>query len=81
MRVAFFYYLCCMEKELLQQAQQLLDYLCENIYPYFTDTGDLDPIDDYEEIVRLLPNNERVWYDLWTLIYDELDCFIGENLG
>lgn len=68
-----------MEKELVQQAQELIDYLCENISPYFTDTGDLDPFDDYEEIRANLSNVEREWYDLWMMIYDEVDCFITNH--
>lgn len=66
-------------KQLVQEAQDLLDHLCENICPLFTDTGDLDPFDDYEEIRANLSNVEREWYDLWMMIYDEVDCFITNH--
>ena len=77
---AVFSYICPKEKKLLQEAKTLFDYFCENVSPVFRNLGDLDPTEDYEEVMKQLGSQlERRWYELWTLIYDEVECFIIEN--
>lgn len=62
---------------LVTQAKEFFDYFCDNILPAFKDLGDLDPTEDYEEVLEVLGTNaERDWFKLWTLIFDELDCYI-----
>ena len=77
MRVDYFYYLCTMD-EIKETAQELFNYLVENIPPVFVDLGDLDPINDYDDIIRggYLSNQDRRWLNLWINLYDELTDII-----
>ena len=73
----YFYYLCTMD-EIKETAQELFNYLVENIPPVFVDLGDLDPINDYDDIIRggYLSNQDRRWLNLWINLYDELTDII-----
>lgn len=64
--------------EIKETAQELFNYLVENIPPVFVDLGDLDPIEDYDDIIRggYLSNQDKRWYNLWMTIYDELTDII-----
>ena len=68
------------DKFILQQAQEFFDYFCDEVPPVYRDIGDLDATEDYEEVMAVLGSQvEREWYDLWTLIYDELETFTQHN--
>ena len=64
--------------EIKETAQELFNYLVENIPPVFVDLGDLDPINDYDDIIRggYLSNQDRRWLNLWINLYDELTDII-----
>ena len=77
--VTIFLYLCRMDKQeiLVKQAKEFFDYFCDNVIPAFRELGDLDPTEDYEEVMEELPTEaEREWFHLWSLFYDELECYI-----
>ena len=64
--------------EIKNAAQELFDFLIENIPPTFVDLGDLDPIENYDDIIRKgdLSNQDRRWLNLWINLYDELTDII-----
>ena len=64
------------EKEILTEARDLFDHICNNVCPIFKNMDKVD-IDDDDWLDKLnLSPMEKEWYDLWEDTYDRLYSFI-----
>lgn len=64
------------EKEILQEARDLFDHICNNVCPILKDLDNVD-IEDDDWLDKLnLTKMEKEWYDLWEDTYDRLYEFI-----
>lgn len=86
-RISFYLWHMDTEKLMVQEAKELLEYLCESVQKVFVGSEVLDRIDAQDEVdfrekvFPYLSSTEREWYDMVDGFIDEVSDFIISNGG